>query len=826
MNPHTLRVLEFEKILQRVAAHCSFSGGADLARSLLPSDDLRTVQDALAQTQEAFLLLEQHSDIHFGGVSDVRPLVEKAERLAGLLPGEMLEIKNTLLRARSLLRSLTRVQQGFPRLADLASVIEPCDHVIAEIARCISDRGEVLSSASSALGQIRGQLRVAQDRLMSTLERYVQSDSLRSYLQEPIVTQRQGRYVVPVRAEYKGYVDGIVHDQSASGATFFVEPIKVVEQNNAVRELELAEEKEIRRILAELTELVSEEGVYIRRNVQVLAELDFTFGKAKYAYQLDATAPQMVAFQPQKPPLHSRLREVENGRLPEEPPLHPGSFIDLKRARHPLLDPQSVVPIDVQLGQGVKIGEKVGAYLLIITGPNTGGKTVSLKTVGLLAVMAQSGLMLPVDQGSSLSVFSGIYGDIGDEQSIEQSLSTFSSHMTRIISILEEADPQSLVILDELGAGTDPEEGSALAMALLENLRDRGITTLATTHYSELKLYAHNTPGVCNASMEFDVESLSPTYELSIGLPGRSNALTIARRLGLTPVIVDMAEGSVRPDALAADALLDDIKRARQVAAQAESHARDREQQAVLLETDLRYQLAQMEEVRRRVIAETRTVMQRELEEAQREIANARRQLARSGGESVDSHESFLSKAQEVLDRRALATAAKFPERVAAINRASASSAAIEVGDRVWVASLQASGEVTTIHHLSVEAEVQVGNFRLKLPLERLELREKATIETLQHPVQVDRAHSDSPGMELDLRGERVETGLGRLDRYLDDAYLSQLPWVRIIHGKGTGAMRDAVREVLRSHPLVNGHRAGEMNEGGDGVTVAKLIGS
>jgi DNA mismatch repair protein MutS2 len=486
-----------------------------------------------------------------------------------------------------------------------------------------------------------------------------------------------------------------------------------------------------------------------------------------------------------------------------------------------------VVPIDVYLDDDT--------YLIVITGPNTGGKTVTLKTVGLLALMAQSGLLIPVDQGSKLSVFDGIYADIGDEQSIEQSLSTFSGHMTNIISILEEVDPRCLVLLDELGAGTDPEEGSALAMALLENLRDRGITTLATTHYSDLKLYAHNTPGVRNASMEFDVESLSPTYELSIGLPGRSQALTIARRLGLNPVIVEKAESIVRPDTLQADALLEDIKRAKMEALTTAERARERERQAKLAETDLRNQLAKIEEARRAVIAETRDLMQVELDEARKEIDQLRRQARNSvanfgSGQSQGQagHDEFLARADKELARRKQATEEVNRRVEVPGTNGGQLIGPIEIGDRVWVATLRASGEVLAVYPASNEADVQLGNFRLKLPLKRLELRQKAVKETSAPRTTVAGgsagAAGASPGLELDLRGERVEGGLDKLERYLNDAYMARLPWARIIHGYGTGAMRSAVRDVLRGHPLVAQMRSGEANEGGDGVTVVKLV--
>jgi len=813
MNPRTLRVLEYPKILERLAQYCAFSGGAELAAALLPSDDLVTVQTWLIQTHEAYQLLQQKDDVNFGGVSDLRPLLERAERRSVLFPPDLLEIKFTLQRARQLRNLLTRLEHTFPHLAEMAANIQPCDHVVEQISRCISDRGDVLDNASPELARIRSELRVAQERLLSTLERLVHSGDVKPYLQEALVTQRQGRYVIPVRAEYKGNIDGIVHDQSASGATLFIEPLKVVQQNNAVRELELQEEKEVRRILLELSIAVAEEAVYLRRNTQVLAELDFTFAKAKYAYALDASLPEMTTFQPRK-------AAAKHGSQAEDAAAHPGSVIELRRARHPLLDPKSVVPIDVYLDDDT--------YIIVITGPNTGGKTVTLKTVGLLVLMAQSGMMIPADIGSRLSIFEGVYADIGDEQSIEQSLSTFSSHLTNIIAILEEADPTCLVLLDELGAGTDPEEGSALAMALLDNLRDRGITTFATTHYSDLKLYAHNTPGVRNASVEFDVETLSPTYELSIGLPGRSNALTIARRLGLNPVIVDQAEQIVRPDTLQADKLLDDIRRARQEAFDATERARARERQGQLLEADLRHQLAQIEQARRAVIAETRALMQTELEEARKEIEQLRRQ-ARSGftGGAASGHEEFLSRAEKELARRKQATE-EVNQRVVVPGKAEDRlSGPVEIGDIVWVASLQASGEVLAVYDATDEADVQLGNFRLKLPMKRMELRQKAVKEAAPPAVKIrSSTPAPSPGIELDLRGERVEEGLDRLERYLNDAYRARLPFVRIIHGHGTGAMKSAVRDALKRHPLVGSMRAGEGNEGGDGVTMVKLVNS
>ena len=825
MNPHSIRVLEYDKILKKLATFCAFAGGEELATSLLPSDDLRTITEWMQQTDEAYRLLDQKTDIYFGGVHDVRHLIAKAERGSVLIPADLVDVRTTLMRARTMRNTLTRLDRQFPRLADIAFGIEPCEHVIGEISRCINDRAEVVDAASAELARIRNQLRLAQDRLLNTLNRLVQSSDITPYLQDEIVTQRHGRYVIPVRSEYKSRIQGIVHDQSASGATFFIEPLTVVEQNNAVRELELQEEKELRRILTELSDLVADEGHYINRNVQILAQLDFTLAKAKYAYELEATAPHVVPFQLKPTEIFAGIDQ-----LTQQPRTiqHPGSVLNFRQARHPLLEPESVVPIDVYFSDD--------CFSLVVTGPNTGGKTVTLKTVGLLTLMAQSGMMIPVDQGSQLSVFEGVYADIGDEQSIEQNLSTFSSHMTNIIRILEEADPHSLVLLDELGAGTDPDEGSALAVALLENLRDRGITTLATTHYSDLKLYAHNTPGVLNASVEFDVENLSPTFELSIGLPGRSNALTIARRLGLNPPIVDAAENIVRPEALAVEGLLEDVRRARQDAQKVLEQTKARERHAQVIEADLRHQLVNIEEARRQVVAQTRTTMQNELHEIRREIENFRRHIAKGAPDNANAHAQFLAAARATVTRRELDAEGRVEQEVATHTPHNDHvRGPIEKGDRVFVPNLQATGEVLAIDFRNGaphEADIQVGNFRLKLPLRRLELRSKSHISTPQSTAPVvnvqtrpnSAAAGSPPSTELDLRGERVEDGLQRLESYLDDAYLENLPWVRIIHGKGTGAMRDAVRTALRGHPLVSKFRPGALGEGDDGVTVANLM--
>jgi DNA mismatch repair protein MutS2 len=803
MDPRTFRVLEFDKIRQRLARFTSFSVGEERARALEPVEDARLVREWQAETREAVRLLGEKTDVHLGGVHDLRPLVEQAVRGSVLVAQDLLDVRGTLQRARSLQRTLSRLTDSFPHVADVAARISVPQALVEEIGQCIDERGEVLDSASEALGRIRRELREAHSRLLDRLQRIVGSADNATYLQETLVTQRHGRYVIPLRAEFKGRIPGLVQDQSGSGATLFIEPLAVVELNNTWREKQLAEEEEVRRILARLTEMLASAAEPVRLTIDALGDLDLIFAKARYAYELRATEPLLHDLSLKQKPSRTLAQ------MPGSSIQHPGSLLNLRQARHPLLDPHTVVPIDIYIDDEF--------FVLLITGPNTGGKTVSLKTTGLLALMAQAGMQIPAGDGSELSVFEEILADIGDEQSIEQSLSTFSSHMTHIIEILDRATPTALVLLDELGAGTDPEEGAALAQALLENLMQRRATTLATTHYSELKVFAHNTPWVENASVEFDVETLSPTYRLSIGLPGRSNAFAIARRLGLPAHIVEQAEALVSPQSREAEAMLAEIKRARESALAAEAEAQLAQRQAEALNADLRYRISKAEEARREALTETRAQAAAELEALRQDVAQVRDKAAGvTTGQT--RHEAWLAEAEAVLARRsAQARPIPIAETLAPLQV----DGPLQAGDTVWVPSLQASGELINVG--PNEVEVKVGAFHMKLAHNRVELRQRGGREAVQALTGATPRPS-SPGMELDLRGLTVDDMLVELDRYMDTAYLAALPFVRIIHGKGTGALRQAVREELRHHPLVKEFRPGEMTEGGDGVTVVRLV--
>jgi len=625
---------------------------------------------------------------------------------------------------------------------------------------------------------------------MAKLDRIVASSSNATYLQEAFVTQRGGRYVVPLKSDFKGRIPGIVHDQSASGATVFIEPLSTVKLNNRWRELQLEEEREVQRILAGLSNLVAEEGEFIKRTVEALAELDLAFAKARYAEEIEGVEPKLVAFR--------KVAGLGSGYGG----LHPGSSIQLIKARHPLLDPATVVPVDVHLDDDY--------FIIIITGPNTGGKTVSLKTVGLLALMAQCGLAIPADEGSALSVFSDIYADIGDEQSIEQSLSTFSAHITNVISILDQAGERSLVLLDDLGAGTDPGEGSAIARALLSQFLRRRITSFISTHYPELKFYAHTTPGVENACVEFDLETLSPTYELSIGLPGHSNAFAIVRRLGLSPEIVSQAQSLVSPESLETEGLLAEIKQAHQEALASQEAAEATRHRAKDLEKELRQELTDIERTRREILSTAREEAQQKLEEVRAELRKIRTGL----GLAAASQE-WVAQAEDRL-------ASLEPQPVEPVVQPRfMPQKPLSRGDTVWVAGLQATGEITEL--AGDEAEVQVGSFRIRAAVGDLELRGRAAKpEIAEQAVSVPRVAS--PGLELHLLGQTTEQMLPRLDKYLNDAYLAGLPQVRIIHGKGTGALRRAVRDFVADHPLAASHRPGDRYEGGEGATVVELV--
>ena len=796
ISEKTITALELHKILRDLARYTTFAAGVEFAGDLYPSTELEEVQLWQRETAEAVALLEERSNISLRGARDVREPVIKSLRGVIVEPSVLLDIRYTLRRGTTLKRTLGRMDASYPLLAELANEIQECARLQVSIEKSIDDNADVMDTASARLAIIRRELKIAFDRLQSRLNRIVNNRANQDKLQDAIVTMRGGRYVVPIKAEHKGKLKGIVHDSSASGATLFIEPLETVELNNKWRELQIDEEKEIRRILAALTEEVAAESERIVRTVQLLGYLDLTFAKARYALEHSCVQPRVLEISPR-----------EGGAAA------PGAVISLRQARHPLLKEQ-VVPLDLSFDDD--------SWVMVITGPNTGGKTVALKTVGLIALMAQCGLQVPAES-AAISVFRGLFADIGDEQSIEQSLSTFSSHMTNIIEILEHCDHRSLVILDEVGAGTDPGEGSALARALLNRLKNRGVTTLVTTHHPELKVYGVETPGVRNASVEFDLETLRPTYRLIVGLPGRSNALAIAERLGLSQDIINDARGLVATGTLAADDLLDEIQRTRADIRQEHEQIDNLRAQLSMQSDALQARLDKIEDERRDVIRAARRHAEDDLADFNKELRKMRNELRSAGMPAA-----AINALQAAAEKMASWTNAPLDgeDEVQQLEDVDWSP---RIGDTVFIETLNAEGVIVELDGKA--AQVQVGALRVRSSYRDMRKRSRSEKRALERgharqyqPVDALPPATKSPGMELDIRGRRVEEALEILDRYINAAYMSGLPFGRIVHGKGTGRLRQAVREFLREHALVSKVTQGGSNEGGAGVTVVHMV--
>ncbi|RJQ39281.1 MAG: endonuclease MutS2 [Anaerolineaceae bacterium] len=790
MDTKTLTTLEYSRILERLESFAAFSASQKLAHTLRPTNDYRLAVDRLTRTTEARRLLSEHAEISVGGARDIRPQVTLAARGGVLEIADFIDIKTTLESARDLGRFFSKQGQNFPQLCRIAAPLIPPVGLIEAISRVISEKGEIVDDASPQLASLRAQIRTAHDRLQHKLEQIISDPNITRFLQENIITQRNGRYVVPLRAEHKGRFKSVVQDQSASGSTLFVEPLAVVELNNALFELQLAEKEEIHRILTELSIKVKSAAGELNEIVNALAMVDLSLMCAKYAEDLDASAP-----------IFHHPNELVNEQTKP--------ILKLLKARHPLIDPQRVVPIDILLQDGV--------FSLVITGPNTGGKTVTLKTAGLLALMAQSGLHIPAQSGSEIMLFREVYADIGDEQSIEQSLSTFSGHITNIVRILKKARWNTLVLLDELGAGTDPQEGSALARAIMQNLIEKKVPCLVATHYPELKAFAHTRAGVMNASMEFDLVTLQPTYRLILGLPGKSNALAIAGRLGMEAEVIDSARSMLDPSELRTDDLLDEINKQREIARQEKESAEHENRLAQELKLEWQAKLEGIEEERMRILEKAQQETFEEIELVREELRDIRKQ-ASAEKESTENRKQI----QKRLDRLG-ETQRKLLEK----NILSATQMQpLKVGDRVYVHSLKVDGNVQVIAQDTVE--VEIGKMRVKVStadISRSKTKEKKINAEIfdVSSTQVPASSMKSPGLECHLRGMRVDDALVELERYLEKAYAAGLPYVRIVHGKGTGTIRQVVREYLNTSSYVERWELALRTEGGEGVTVAYL---
>jgi len=787
LNDKILTTLEYSKIIDRLAAHAATALGKNVARALSPSRELEEVKRSLQATDEAYKADRLKGSAPFGGVTDIAPALQRA-RIGGILnPSELAAISLTVRGARRVKRHIMTLHDddAIPMLNHVAEQLSESRELEEQINACIDDQAEVMDSASSELASIRRELKVGESRIREKLDQMVRSSSVQKMLQDAIITLRNDRYVIPVKQEYRSHFGGIVHDQSGSGATLFIEPEAIVNMNNKLRELHVAETREIEKILLRLTSVVAEYEPDLMLDLDLLGQLDFAFAKARFAHGMKGTLPRM------------------NDR----------GFLKIKRGRHPLIDPAAVVPLDVELGNSYSG--------IIVTGPNTGGKTVSLKTIGLLSLMAMSGLFVPAEDGTQLCVFDAIYADIGDEQSIEQSLSTFSSHLTNIIRILSSMTPKSLVLLDELGAGTDPAEGSALAIAILEHMHRSGCRIVATTHYSELKAYAYNRKGVINASMEFDIQTLSPTYRLLVGVPGRSNAFAIAERLGLPRHIIDHARGEVSEEDMRVDSMIASLEEDR-LSAEAERNT------AESLRRELEEQRRKFDEQRERFEQQRDKLLVKAQEDAKEAVAKAKREaeqiisdlrrLAQEEGASVKEHKLIearrrLDEAEPQLRKQGAkggAAKPKAPQKIGA-------------GDEVMVYSLNQKGHVVEL--TGGDALVQLGILKMKVSLNDLELVKSAPAQPQQQKqaASLKRSKDDQVRTELDLRGANVEEAIIEVDRFLDEAFLSNMGRVYIIHGKGTGVLRTGIADYLRKHRHVKSYRLGEYGEGGAGVTVAEL---
>ncbi|MBE7102391.1 endonuclease MutS2 [Bacillus cereus] len=785
MLERTLRVLEYNKVKEQLLEHTASSLGRDKVKNLVPSTDFEEIVELQETTDEAAKVIRLKGHVPLGGISDIRSNIKRAKIGSMLSPHELIEIASTMYGSRQMKRFIDdMIDNGveLPILETHVAQIVSLYDLEKKITNCIGDGGEVVDSASDKLRGIRNQIRTAESRIREKLENMTRSSNAQKMLSDAIVTIRNERYVIPVKQEYRGVYGGIVHDQSASGQTLFIEPQVIVELNNALQEARVKEKQEVERILMMLTEEVAVEADIVLSNVEVVANLDFIFAKALYAKRIKATKPI-----------------VNNER-----------YMDLRQARHPLIDPEIIVPNNIMLGKDFTT--------IVITGPNTGGKTVTLKTVGICVLMAQSGLHIPVMDESEICVFKNIFADIGDEQSIEQSLSTFSSHMVNIVDILEKADFESLVLFDELGAGTDPQEGAALAISILDEVCNRGARVVATTHYPELKAYGYNREQVINASVEFDVNTLSPTYKLLIGVPGRSNAFEISKRLGLSDRVINRARNQISTDTNKIENMIAKLEESQKSAERERKEAEEHRKQSEKLHRELQRQIIEFNDERDEKLLKVQKEGEEKVEAAKKEaegIIHELRQLRKAQLVNVKDHE--LIEAKSRLEGAAPELVKKQKVHV----KNTAPKQQLRPGDEVKVLTFGQKGQL--LEKVSdTEWSVQIGILKMKV--------KESNMEYINTPKQTEKKAVASVkgrdyhvSLELDLRGERYEDAMMRVEKYLDDAQLASYPRVSIIHGKGTGALRQGVQDYLKKHRGVKTYRYGDMGEGGLGVTVVEL---
>ena len=788
MNQKALKTLEFDKIIHILTAHAASEGAKEMCRKLVPYDNINDVERAQRETADALRRVYRKGSVSFGGIRDIRGSLKRLE-IGGILGmGELLQIM-------SLLETAGKIQQYGQREADDTSrdsldesfeFLDPVPTLASEIRRCILADDEMADDASSALLQIRRSMRQMNDKVHNTLNSMV-NGSARSYLQDPVVTMRDGRYCLPVKAEHRSQVPGMIHDQSSTGSTLFIEPMAVIKLNNDFKELLMKEQQEIEKILSVLSEKAAAVTEILAEDYRILTALDFIFARAMMAKDMKATRP-----------IFNTERQIH-----------------IKDGRHPLLDPKKAVPITVRLGDDFD--------LLIITGPNTGGKTVSLKTVGLFTLMGQAGLHIPAFEGSRLAVFDQVYADIGDEQSIEQSLSTFSSHMTTIVSILKEVTLNSLVLFDELGAGTDPTEGAALATSILDHLHRQGIRAMATTHYSELKVYALSTEGVENACCEFDVESLRPTYRLLIGIPGKSNAFAISSRLGLEDFLIEDAKKRINAQDVSFEDMMAELQDSRVKLLNEQEEITRYKSEIRTLRDALQKKQDRIDERKEKILSDAAAQANAILQEAKDYADETMKNFHKFGKASISvkDMEAERARLREKIKENDSRTAKAAPKPKKKLKAAS-----LHIGDRVRVLSLNLEGTVSTLPNSKGDLFVQMGILRSQVNINDLEYIGEA--EDLQKGMttgggKLRMSKSAAVSTEINLIGMTVDEAIAHLDKYLDDAYLAHVPSVRIVHGKGTGALRTAVHQYLKRCKHVKSFRLGTFGEGDAGVTIAEF---
>ncbi|MBR4058690.1 MAG: endonuclease MutS2 [Lachnospiraceae bacterium] len=789
MNKKGLQILEYYKIISMLAEKASSEPGKALCEKLYPSTVLEEIEEAQTETADALSRLFAKGNVSFGSNKDLGFAIKSLEIGSTLSISELLKIAN-------MLENVARVKNyGRPEkddetpdsLTPYFEILQPLTPLSSEIRRCIFSEEDIADDASPTLKHIRRQMIIVGERIHTQLNSML-NGSMRSMLQDAVITMRNNRYCLPIKAEYKSHVSGMVHDQSSSGSTFFIEPAAIVNLNNQLRELEIEEQEEIQVILSTLSAEASEHTVALMDNQRTMTRLDFVFAKAKLAMDMNATRPLF----------------------------NKDHYIRIRGGRHPLLDKKKVVPIDIHLGKDFD--------LLIVTGPNTGGKTVSLKTVGLFTLMGQAGLHIPALDRSELGLFTKVYADIGDEQSIEQSLSTFSSHMVNIVTILKYADADSLCLFDELGAGTDPTEGAALAIAILNHLHDRGIRTMATTHYSELKLYALSTPFVENACCEFDVASLRPTYRLLIGIPGKSNAFAISQKLGLSKDIIEAAKEQISAEKESFEDVISNLEHSRLAIEKEQKEIEAYKKEIKALKDQLASKKDRLDDSRDKILREANEQARAILQEAKEVADETIRSMTKAGLNTVSDLERQRQKVRDQINKKneklAVKSANQAPKKIL-------TEKDIRIGDNIKVISSGFTGTISSLPDKKGNLFVQCGIIRSQVNIKDLQLiqeePEKKPVLQRTNTGNIKMSKSFGISPEINLLGSTVDEALAKLDKYLDDAYLAHLGSVRIVHGKGTGALRTAVHQYLKRASYVKSFRLGEHGEGDAGVTIAEF---